>query len=131
MTDKYLSAAEAGRLLLVPLDAVMRWIESGRLLSHLRPDGPDPGVLRSELEAFVVANGMPPLPPEGSPDRVDQFLAELPADLGAALRAEFPHANLDLPVDPREALRAEFEREWPGTSGSGADQGASADRPCE
>jgi hypothetical protein len=50
-------------------------------------------VSRADLEAFVVANQMPPLPPEGSPDRVGQFLAALPAHL-------------------REQMEAEFRREW-------------------
>jgi hypothetical protein len=121
MADSYLSVAEVVRLLLVPPDAVAGWVESGRLPSHPRPDGPLRVVRRADLEAFVAANGMPPLPPAGSPDPPDQFLAVLPADLGAALRAEFPHAHLDLPTDPRAAVRAEFERERPGTSGGRAE----------
>ncbi len=128
MADSLLSVVEVARLTLAPVAAARGWIESGRLPSfpHL---GGGQAVRRADLEAFVAANNMPPLPPEGAPDLVAQFLAALPADLGAALRAEFPHAGLDIPADPRAALLAELEEEQPETRGERAGPGAAADRP--
>jgi hypothetical protein len=121
MADSLLSVAEVARLTLAPLADVRGWVESGRLRSVPHPDSVGRVVRRADLEAFVAANGMPPLPPEGSPDPVDQFLAALPADLGAALRAEFPNADLDLPAGPRAALRAAFEREQAEAGGGCAE----------
>lgn len=127
MADPHLSVAEVARLTLAPAAAVRGRAESGRLPSTPAPDG-GRLIRRLDLEAFVAANGMPPLPPEGAPDPVEQLPAALPDDLGAALRAGFPHADLDLPADPRAALRAEFEREQPEARGSCAEPGAAPDR---
>jgi excisionase family DNA binding protein len=64
MADSLLSVAEVARLTLVPAAAVRGWVESGRLPSVPAPDGARL-VRRIDLEAFVAANGMPPLPPAG------------------------------------------------------------------
>jgi excisionase family DNA binding protein len=96
VAETLLTVARVARLVGAPLDAVRRWVESGRLPSAAAPDGGGRLVRRSDLEAFVAANEMPPLPPEGAPDLVDQFLAALPVHLrglmAAALRREWPGA---------------------------------------
>ena len=112
MADTRLSVVEVARLTLVPASVVRGLVESGRLPSLPAPDG-SRLVRRADLEAFVAANGMPPLPPAGSPDSVARIMAALPADIEAAPRAEFPSANLDVPAHPLAALRTAFEREKP------------------
>ena len=94
MAETLLTVARVARLVGVPLDAARQWVESGRLPSAPAPDG-GRLVRRADLDAFIAVNGMPPLPPEGSPDRVDQFLAALPIGL-------------------RGLMAAVFRREWPG-----------------
>ena len=95
MTETRLTVAQVARLIGVPLACARRWVNSGELPSQPAPRGRSRLVHRSDLEAFVAANSMPPLPPEGSPDRVDQLLAELPSGL-------------------RALLEAMFRRQWPG-----------------
>jgi hypothetical protein len=64
------------------------------LPSQPDPDGRGPLVRYADLAAFVDANGMPPLPPEGSTDLLDELLTSLPADQRAQLeqflRREYP-----------------------------------------
>jgi excisionase family DNA binding protein len=95
LAESLLTVAKVARLVGVPLACAGRWVKSGRLPSQPAPSGSDRLVRRSDLDAFVAANNMPALPPEGSPDRVDQFLAALP-----------PHL--------RALMEAVFRREWPG-----------------
>lgn len=95
MAESLLTVAQVARLVGVPLDCARGWVESGRLPSTAAPDGSERLILRADLDAFVAANNMPPLPPEGSPDRADQFLAALPPGL-------------------RHFMAAVFQREWPG-----------------
>ncbi len=119
MADSFLSLVKAARLVGVPFQVVESWVRQGMLSTHPKPDGLGQVVRRADLEALLTAHHMPPLPPQGSPDLVDQFLAALPADLHAALKEEFPH--VDVPEDPLAALLAEFQKEWPDESGKRAE----------
>ena len=57
MAGRHLSVSQL-RLL---LGCARQWVESGRLPSHPTPGGGAPLVRRTDLDAFVAANGMSPL----------------------------------------------------------------------
>jgi excisionase family DNA binding protein len=94
MTEPLLSVAQVARMVGVPLSCAGRWVESGLLPSEA-PNGCNRFVRRPDLDAFLAAHNMPPLPSKGSQGRVEQFLTALPVGL-------------------RRLMEAVFRREWPG-----------------
>jgi excisionase family DNA binding protein len=61
MGESLLTVGRVARLVGVPLGCARQWVESGRLPSHPTPGGGAPLVRRTDLDAFVAANGMSPL----------------------------------------------------------------------
>jgi hypothetical protein len=105
MSQQEYSLDQVALQLMIPRSEVRRLMDSGRLSWHLNGTG-ERVVARDQLEAFLAANGMPPIVDTAglqvqakqylasllaNPGRIEQELARLPAEGRAQIAALFEH----------------------------------------
>jgi hypothetical protein len=113
MSQEEISLDQLVRLYPVPRSEIQRWLDCGQLTWHPDPATGEPRVARDQLDAFLVANNMPPLGVTKAgqtrfqsefPDteQIEQELAKLPAEVRAQVSALFEKVR-DEP-DPQAAM---------------------------